>query len=197
MTTEQVVLLDEVGRATGTAPKATVHGTTTPLHLAFSCHVLVDGQVLLTQRAAVKRTFPGVWTNAFCGHPAPGEPLRDAVVRRARQELGWALDPADLRLVLPTFGYRATADDGLEEHELCPVVVCEPSDRPVLDPDPAEVGGTAWVPWADLVAAAADPAWSGPGGGRLSPWCGWQVEALQAAALATGDPGTLPPALSW
>ena len=46
-TVEQVVLLDEHGQPSGTAPKATVHRTVrdggTPLLLAFSCHV-VDSQ---------------------------------------------------------------------------------------------------------------------------------------------------------
>ncbi len=67
-----VILLDDDGREIGTAPRASVHGAETALHLAFSCHVMNDeGQVLITRRALDKRTWPGVWTNAFCGHPAP------------------------------------------------------------------------------------------------------------------------------
>ncbi|MGA7203077.1 MAG: isopentenyl-diphosphate delta-isomerase, partial [Specibacter sp.] len=49
---ELVRLLDEEGSEIGTADKALVHGTDTPLHLAFSCHLLDGrGRTLLTRRA--------------------------------------------------------------------------------------------------------------------------------------------------
>ena len=77
-----------------------MHHASTPLHLAFSCYVLDEsGRLLVTRRALSKATFPGVWTNTCCGHPAPGEAIEDAVVRRVGQELGITLH--DLRLVLP------------------------------------------------------------------------------------------------
>ena len=45
--TDHVVLLDDEGRAIGTAPKSSVHGPDTALHLAFSCHVLnSEGKVV-------------------------------------------------------------------------------------------------------------------------------------------------------
>src|SRR6188508_3412393 len=97
---DSVVLLDDFGRPTGYALKEDVHHADTPLHLAFSCY-LVDptGLVLITRRALSKRSWPGVWTNSFCGHPAPGESPEEAVARRASQELG--IEVAEVTSVLP------------------------------------------------------------------------------------------------
>ena len=78
---ELVVLLDEAGNAVGTQDKATVHTEDTHLHLAFSCHVYNEaGHVLVTRRSLDKATWPGVWTNSFCGHPGPDEDIEDAIL---------------------------------------------------------------------------------------------------------------------
>lgn len=184
---EQVVLLDDEGRAIGTADKATVHHTRTPLHLAFSCYLFdAQGRVLVTRRALHKPTWPGAWTNSFCGHPAPGEALAEAVRRRAPQELG--LEVSDVRLALPGFRYRAVMPDGTVEHEICPVFVARTHHEVV--PDPAEVEEVRWEPWAgfrDGVLTGTRP---------ISPWCVEQVAALPADPLGApaADPGLLPPA---
>lgn len=168
-TREEVVLLDDEGRPVGVAAKAEVHTTDTPLHLAFSCYVLdPSGAVLMTRRALGKRTWPGVWTNSCCGHPAPGEAPEDAVVRRVRQELG--LEVTDMRLVLPDFAYRAVDASGVVENEVCPVFTARTSGAPAVDPD--EVGEWTWAEPADVVALADRAPWA------LSPWSVLQLRLL-------------------
>lgn len=167
----RVVLLDDRGNRTGSAEKIGVHGPETPLHLGFSCHVLLDdGRLLVTRRALSKLTFPGVWTNAFCGHPAPDEEVTDAVRRHARDELGIGL--ADLELVLPDFRYRAVDANGVVEYEICPVYVARAVGEPVVNPD--EVAEVAAVAPAELRAAL-----------RSTPWAfsAWLVEQAKLMPL--------------
>ncbi|HVV24795.1 MAG TPA: isopentenyl-diphosphate Delta-isomerase [Pseudonocardiaceae bacterium] len=187
---EHVILLDEAGHAVGTQDKATVHHAETPLHLAFSSYVFNrQGRLLLSQRAWSKKTWPGIWTNSCCGHPAPGEPVADAVRRRLRDELGLAVDEIDL--VLPAFRYRAVMADGVVENEMCPVFRVVTDAAPVLNPD--EVEAVRWVPWQQVITqVSADQL-------RLSPWCQLQLAELVAlgpdpAAWPVGDTADLPPA---
>lgn len=167
-----VVLLDAHRHPVGTAPKATVHTTDTPLHLAFSTYLFDPaGRFLMTRRALSKRTFPGVWTNSVCGHPAPGEDPADAAHRGVRAELGVSV--ADLTCVLPDFAYRATDPHGVVENEVCPVFAGVIDTD--LDPSPDEVEEIRWVAWADMVSAAtAAPL-------LISPWAALQVAGLQQA----------------
>jgi len=167
--TENVVLLDEVGNEIGIAPKASVHGADTALHLAFSCHVMnAAGQVLVTRRAIDKKTWPGVWTNSFCGHPAPAETLTDAVHRRAAFEVG--LRVRDLELALPHFRYRAVDASGIVENEICPVYVALTDDEP--RPNPSEVAEYRWVDPLDLAASLEATPWA------FSPWLVLQAQQL-------------------
>ena len=166
---EQVVLVDESGAPVGTADKIAVHTADTALHLAFSCHVYnASGDVLVTRRALGKLTWPGVWTNSFCGHPAPGETMEAAIARRGMLELG--ITVSDLTVVLPDFRYRAVDASGIVENEVCPVYRAVTTDAVVPNPD--EVAEFAWVSPESLHDAALAAPYA------FSPWLGWQLEQL-------------------
>jgi len=168
-TTEQVILLSDEGTPIGVADKKSVHTDDTPLHLAFSCHVLDEaGRVLVTRRALSKLTWPGVWTNSFCGHPAPGEEMTDAVRRRARDELGLDLD--SLELVLPDFRYLAIDASGIVENEICPVYTARAAGP--VSANPAEVAEWRWAETPELQLAVSLTPWA------FSPWLALQLPQL-------------------
>ncbi|SMX96571.1 isopentenyl-diphosphate delta-isomerase [Brevibacterium sp. 239c] len=156
-----VVLVDRTGDPIGVQDKAEVHGPSTPRHLAFSCHV-VDGhgRLLVTRRALTKKTWPGVWTNSFCGHPGPGETLKAAVRRRSEFELGLSIDR--ITCAIPDFAYVARDASGIEENEHCPVFIARATSS--MTPNPAEVSQTQWTTAADLTAAINSAPWA------FSPW---------------------------
>jgi isopentenyl-diphosphate delta-isomerase len=187
---EVVVLLDAAGEAIGVAPKATVHGPRTPLHLAFSCYVFdAADRLLVTRRSYDKLTWPGVLTNTCCGHPGPGEAMPAAISRRLADELG--LRAGDIRLVLPTFRYRCVMADGTVENEICPVFVATASQE--ARPDPEEVAEAYWTPWSTYAAEVLAESL------EVSPWSRLQVAALAALGPSPRDwptaaPDTLPPA---
>ena len=167
---EQVVLVDADGTPIGTMDKSRVHTANTPLHLAFSCYAFdSEGRMLLTRRSLHKRTWPGVWTNTCCGHPAPGENPEDAIRRRMRHELG--VEAETLRLVLPDFRYRAVAPDGIVENEVCPVYFAQLGSDP--RPAPDEVMQWRWIEFADFLHAADTVPFV------LSPWSVLQARALR------------------
>ena len=110
---EQVILVNENDQEVGTMEKMEVHRLGV-LHRAFSVFIFNErGQMLLQQRAMQKYHSAGLWTNACCSHPRPGEEVGSAASRRLNEELGFAtaLNP------IFNFVYKATFENGLTEHE--------------------------------------------------------------------------------
>lgn len=144
MEEELVVLVDEKNYGIGIAPKETVHSAHTPLHRAFSLFIFnKHGQVLLTKRALTKKTFPGIWTNAVCGHPGPGEKTVDAAKRRLKNELG-ITNVIDIKEVAP-YRYRYTDANGIEENEICPILTAVFDSIP--KPNKDEIDDWKWMDW--------------------------------------------------
>ena len=130
---EQVILVDESDQPLGVMEKMEAHRQAV-LHRAFSVFIFNSrGEMLLQQRAPEKYHSAGLWTNACCSHPRPGEDTRVAAVRRLREELGFTTDLQKLF----EFTYRTAYENELTEFEFDHVFVGT-YDREV-SPNRAEV----------------------------------------------------------
>jgi len=169
MQNEMVVLVDKHNNVVGTMSKATVHGKTTPLHRGFSLFIFNSrGELLMQQRALTKKTWPEVWSNSCCGHPAIGESNVQAALRRSRDELGVVLSTA---IEIAPYRYRFQRD-GIEENEICPILVAT-TDAPIT-PNPSEVAAILWKNWDALIEEIrATP-------GKYSGWCEEEVIVLRS-----------------
>lgn len=113
MNTNEVILVNESDEQVGTMEKIEAHQKAL-LHRAFSVFIFNSkGEMLLQQRAENKYHSPGLWTNACCSHPAPGEETGNAAERRLKEELGFNTGLKKLF----SFTYKVGFDNGLTEHE--------------------------------------------------------------------------------
>ncbi len=126
---EQVILVDKSDEQIGVMEKMEAHRQGL-LHRAFSIFLINDNaEMLLQQRALKKYHSAGLWTNACCSHPKPGESTDQAAVRRLREEMGVVcdLDP------IFHFSYKSLLDNGLTEHEFDHVYIGKFNGVPVVN----------------------------------------------------------------
>jgi len=110
---EEVILVTEQDEPIGRMEKMEAHWKGV-LHRAFSVFIINDkNEMLLQQRAKTKYHSGGLWTNACCSHPRPGEETEAAAVRRLHEELGFS---APISKIFD-FQYNAAFENGLTEHE--------------------------------------------------------------------------------
>ena len=106
-------MVDEHDVQTGTMEKMEVHQKAL-LHRAFSVFIFNDKrEMLLHKRADKKYHSGGLWTNACCSHPRPGEETKAAAQIRLYEEMGFN---TELKKAFD-FVYKAPFDNGLTEHE--------------------------------------------------------------------------------
>lgn len=128
-----VILVDEQDRPVGAMGKMEVHQKAL-LHRAFSIFIFnARGEMLLHRRADKKYHSGGLWTNACCSHPRPGEDTMQAAQKRLQEEMGIV---TDIRKAFD-FIYRADFDNGLTEYEFDHVFVGTYDGA--IDPDKEEV----------------------------------------------------------
>lgn len=149
MRSDHVVLVNDRDEAIGTMEKMEAHRLG-KLHRAFSVFLFDrDGRVLLQRRALGKYHSPGLWSNACCSHPRPGEDILSAAHRRLKEELGIACELHERF----AFTYHARLGNGLREHEFDHVLFG--SFIGIVSPAPDEVAGTRWLTQEALDAEIA------------------------------------------
>jgi len=115
---EELILVDADDNEAGYLSKADCHNGDGVLHRAFSLFLFnPDGKLLLQQRSASKRLWPGYWSNSICSHPRRGESMDFATERRLQDELNIH---CELEFVYK-FAYQAGFGDAGSENELCHV----------------------------------------------------------------------------
>jgi isopentenyl-diphosphate Delta-isomerase len=131
---DEVILVDENDNSIGTMEKMEAHRKGV-LHRAFSILVFNSkGEMLIQKRAVGKYHSGGLWTNACCSHPAPGESIAEATRRRLNFEMGIDLEPQ----YAYKFIYRAPLDKDLVEHELDHVLMATFNGVPNINPQEVE-----------------------------------------------------------
>ncbi len=108
-----IILVNEKDEEIGTMEKLEVH-LRGLLHRAFSVFIFNSkGEMLLQQRAVNKYHSGGLWTNACCSHPKPGESNQQAAERRLKEEMGFITSVQKIF----EFIYSSEFENGLKEFE--------------------------------------------------------------------------------
>lgn len=141
----RVVLVDENDNITGLAGKTEAHRKAL-LHRAVSVFIFnTGGEWLLQQRAFSKYHSAGLWSNACCTHPLPGETNENACHRRLMEEMG--LEGIPLKNAF-FFIYKEPLENGLTEYELDHVYLGISDNLPVINP--SEVSDYRFIPFSML-----------------------------------------------
>jgi isopentenyl-diphosphate delta-isomerase len=141
---QQVVLVDEQDQEIGVMEKMEAHEKAL-LHRAFSVFIFnAKGEMLLQQRSRKKYHSGGLWTNACCSHPGPGERVVEAAGKRLREEMGFT---TPLHKAFD-FVYKTSFDNGLTEYEYDHVLTGTYDGE--IHPDPEEVEDFCFLSMEDL-----------------------------------------------
>ena len=144
MELKEVILVDEEDQPLGVMEKMEAHRQGL-LHRAFSVFILNErGEMLLQKRALQKYHSPGLWTNACCSHPSPGELTLTAAVRRLDEEMGFKCALTEIG----AFTYETKFENGLVEHEFDHVLLGLYGGE--IYPNRSEVDEYKWITISDI-----------------------------------------------
>ncbi|ERG89593.1 MAG: isopentenyldiphosphate isomerase [halophilic archaeon J07HX5] len=162
---QDVVAVNAAGDPQQTVNRLDAHTGDGIRHRAFTTLLFdTNGRVLLAQRSPEKRLWDTYWDGTVASHPAPEQDQTAAATERLEEELGVAPEQYERLAVTDQFEYKRYYYEAGVEYEVCTVLQATLTDTS-LAPDPAEVGGIAWVPYDRL---HDNPRWYSQL--RLCPW---------------------------
>ena len=143
---DHVILVDQNDRQIGTFEKLEAHRRGL-LHRAFSIFLFsADGDCLLQRRAPGKYHAGGLWSNACCSHPRPGEDLGEATLRRLEEELGVRTNLVEVL----EMSYDLDVGNGLREAEYNHTYIGHLEKNVLLGPNPEEWTECRWRVISDI-----------------------------------------------
>jgi isopentenyldiphosphate isomerase len=127
-------IVDEAGNIIGEAPRSVCHdGKSKLLHPVVHLHLFSsDGRLFLQKRGSMKDILPGRWDTSVGGHISPGESIKDALMREAKEELG-------LNEFTPVFLSNYVWESP-RERELVNSFSAVSDEIPVINPDEIDEG---------------------------------------------------------
>jgi len=179
---KEVILVNEKDEPQGQMEKMEAHHLGL-LHRAFSVFIFNQkGEMLLQKRAPEKYHSGGLWTNACCSHPQPGEDCSVAASRRLQEEMGFT---TQIKKIFE-FTYRAAFENGLIENEFDHVFLGYYDGE--VKPDDAEVSDYCFRSMDDISQSLQkDPwkytAWFHIAFPRISEWMTKETSMASGSTL--------------
>jgi len=116
------------------------------LHRAFSIFLFNENMQMLIQKRNINKYHSGgLWSNACCSHPKPGEKIIDASLRRLIEELNVE---CQLKKAF-SFVYKVDFKNQLIEYEYDHVLIGKINKTPKFNPE--EISELKWVSLENLL----------------------------------------------
>lgn len=144
---EEIAIVDFDDNIIGYDEKMKVHKNGI-LHRAFSVLIFNNkNEMLLQRRALEKYHSPGEWTNTCCSHQRNGETIKEAAIRRVKEELGIECPKLEKKFI---FHYKCKFSNELYENEIDHVFTGIYNGE-VTNFNKDEVCDTKWISYNQLI----------------------------------------------